>query len=209
MPITRMLPDAYMASEIHPKLWNKRICFAFFDTMLSPGSMDVDLGYFFFFFTGSWQSKMMARKKHEVSMFLKKATWCGKHLRGVEMQGAEVSCWEGHLKGVTEAPLARKEPESAQRWGWEATVPGTADKLRWVPSWCRAISSLIKNLPKEDVTCTCSSVHSPGHSGQRCSPHRTAGTDREQADPTLSPSTTSKVMNGWRMAASVLKHFLT
>ena len=50
MTITRMLPDAYMASEIHPKLWNRRICFAFFDTMLSSGSMDVDLGSFFFFF---------------------------------------------------------------------------------------------------------------------------------------------------------------
>ena len=34
---------------------------------------------------------MMARKKHEVSMFLKKVTWCRKHLCGVEMQGAEVS----------------------------------------------------------------------------------------------------------------------
>ena len=53
-------------------------------------------------------------------MFLKKVTWCGKHLCGVEMQGTGVSYWEGHLKEVTQAPLARKELESAaQRWGWE------------------------------------------------------------------------------------------
>ena len=146
-----------------------------FDTVLSPGRMDIDLGLFL---TSSWQSKMMARKKHEGSVFLKKVTLCGKHLCGVEPQGAWVSYWEGHLKEVTQASLARKEPNSAQRQGWEGSVPGTERQAQWVPRWCRAISDLIENLPREEVACTCSSVHSPGCSGQGCSPHRTAGTDR-------------------------------
>lgn len=86
----------------------------------------------------------MARKKHDVSRFLKKFCFCGKHLCGAEMR-------EGWRQGSGKSSFGKKAAGLPRMVRMEVTAPGCKKSAQVCPRWCKVIRIIIRKLPAENL----------------------------------------------------------